>query len=143
MKLKNTIKKFMWFGLTLLMILALPLRVSAETKAIDGKSYTRVASGSIRTSGETTEIVYYRIRYTEYVDNTGNYISTIDNVYIHGGTVSNVTYVSDNGYPKYTGEGTKNATISCKGQLQYNKYLPYGFNVNFKININVNDGSRV
>lgn len=143
MKFKNTINKFMLFSIALLMTLALPLSVSAETKAIDGKTYTRVANGSVRTSGESTEIVYYRIRYTEYVDSTGSYISRIDNVYIHGGTVSNVTYVSDNGYPKYSGVGTKNVTISCKGQLQYFKYIPYSFNVNFKINLNVNDGSRV
>lgn len=86
----------------------------------------------------------YRIRYTEYVDNTGSYISRIDNVYIYGGDIATATYSSDNGYPKYSGIGSKNVTIDCRGKLEYlYNSIPYSHKVYFKINLNVYDGNRV
>lgn len=145
--MKNLFKKTkitLIYTLSLCLLLISPIKAFAKTKALDGRTYTRIATGTVSTSGTTTQVLTYRIRYTEYVDSTGSYISKINNIYIYGGDIATATYSSDNGYPKYSGLGSKNVTLSCRGKLEYlYNSIPYSHKVNFKINLNVYDGKRV
>lgn len=115
-----------------------------ETKALDGKVNMREYLTSAYTTGQATIRVSVLIRYSEYVDPSGRYVSAIHNVYIYGGDYSAATFNMTNGYPTYSGIGESTATINCYGTLNYvSQNIPYSHRVSIKVILPAGAGSII
>jgi hypothetical protein len=115
-----------------------------ETRALDGKLNMREYLTSAYTTGQTTQRVSVLIRYSEYVDATGRYVSAIHNVYVYGGDYSAASFTMTNGYPTYSGIGTSSATIDCYGKLNYvSENIPYSHRVSFKVTLPAGAGNII
>ena len=117
---------------------------SLETRALDGKLNMREYLTSAYTTGQATIRVSVLIRYSEYVDATGKYVSAIHNVYVYGGDYSAATFDMTNGYPTYSGIGESTATINCYGKLSYvSKNIPYSHRVSIQVTLPAGAGSII
>lgn len=118
--------------------------LSISPTALDGKTNKRQLLTSAHTTGEATIRVSVLITYTEYVDPSGKYVSSIESVYVYGGDYSFASFTMSNGYPKYQGIGTSTTKITCHGQLNYvSKDIPYNHKVYITLDLKAGTGTLV